>query len=78
MNNLLLCGWTFLFAVVDIIDAELFVVLFLVVGIAEFVFTFVAKNDCDVCVGSDGISVDIVCDDGVNVFVGVVPVVDVG
>ena len=68
-----------MFAVVEFIDAELFVVLFLVVGIAEFVFTFVAKNDCDVCAGSDGISVDIVCDDGVDVFVDVVPdVFDVG
>ena len=67
-----------MFAVVEFIDAELFVVLFLVVGIAEFVLIFVAKNDCDVCVGSDGISVDIVCDDGVDVFVGVVPAVDVG
>ena len=78
MNILLLCGWTFLFAVVEIFDAERFVVLFLVVGIAEFILTFVAKSDCDVCVGSDGISVDIFCDDGVDVFVGVVHVADVG
>ena len=78
MNILLLCGWTFLFTVVEFIDAEHFDISFLVVSIAELVVIFVAENDCDVCIGSDSIGVDIVCNDGVDVFVGVVCAVDVG